>query len=479
MNIRKEKTGMIWISLIFFLSISYSFDVKKIDITVKKNSHQFKANLFLIKGMGYLRKEEIENIYSLNVRFDKGSKRIFLGEDIILFLNSNSVIINGERKSLRKSPKIIKDRLYIPLELFLTNAFSKVTNLRTVWNYSEKLLTIFKEGRYDFIKFYSFPEFDRFYFSFSTGNYLYSKKEGNLIEVGFKNKVNFFEKIKPETEIIKEVRYSDNKILIYVSEGVKDYKVKRINKDFVLDIRKEKRKEIDIGIPVEEKKGIRTIVIDPGHGGKDPGAVGKKLKEKDVTLDIARRVAKILRKKGFRVILTRNYDVYLPLSQRAIIANRRGGDIFVSIHCNASFRKKSRGVEVYFLSDKATDEEARRVAEFENAPLEMEEEEMKMFKLEKILWSLSMNKYMNESSILAKFVLDEMKKYFPSPQRGVKQAGFYVLKGVQMPAILVEVGFITNRKEEKLLAKRKYRNRIAQAIAKGIMDYIEAKKNKR
>ncbi|RLD17754.1 MAG: hypothetical protein DRI36_03035, partial [Caldiserica bacterium] len=186
MNIRKEKTGMIWISLIFFLSISYSFDVKKIDITVKKNSHQFKANLFLIKGMGYLRKEEIENIYSLNVRFDKGSKRIFLGEDIILFLNSNSVIINGERKSLRKSPKIIKDRLYIPLELFLTNAFSKVTNLRTVWNYSEKLLTIFKEGRYDFIKFYSFPEFDRFYFSFSTGNYLYSKKEGNLIEVGFK-----------------------------------------------------------------------------------------------------------------------------------------------------------------------------------------------------------------------------------------------------------------------------------------------------
>jgi N-acetylmuramoyl-L-alanine amidase len=217
---------------------------------------------------------------------------------------------------------------------------------------------------------------------------------------------------------------------------------------------------------------VRTIVIDPGHGGKDPGAVASDgTKEKDIVLDIALRLYKLLRRDpGFNAILTRKSDIFLPLSTRALIANRAKADLFVSIHANASFRKKARGFEVYFLSDRASDSEAQRVANTENAVVEMEENAHYKSDINSILWSLKLNEFMNESAEFCGFLKNQMNTIFGKYCR-IKQAGFYVLKGARMPAILVETAFITNGKDRKLLKKKRYRQLIAEKIYRAIKEY--------
>jgi len=499
--IKKEETGMklgkfFIFFIIFFLAFTHSFKVIKITVEkpvsllsaktgeqVVTEKKTFKENLYLIKGMGYLDANSVRNIYGMDVKFIGKDKKILIGDKIVLKSNSMLLYINGIKRSLRKAPIILKSKLYIPLELFLTKAFSGVSGLRSLWDFSKKTLRVFKSDKYDFVKFYSFPDFDRLYFEIKGNKKIEVErdKKRKILKVKIENPI-FFEKLNIESDLIKKVVFRGNILIVYLTDKVEDYSFKKLNSDWILDIKKKKEKIHPVTVPKfkNDKKKIKTIIIDPGHGGKDPGAIGRRgLKEKNVVLDIARRVAKKLHKKGFHVILTRNYDVYLPLSQRTMIANRRNGDIFISIHCNASYKKKSRGIEVYFLSDRASDEESKRVAEFENAVLDMEQDDMELAKVNQILWSLAMNKYMNESSLLGRTVLDELKKYFPSPPRGVKQAGFYVLKGAQMPSILIEVGFITNKKEEKLLSKRKYREKIAEAIAKGLMDYIDLKREKK
>jgi N-acetylmuramoyl-L-alanine amidase len=223
--------------------------------------------------------------------------------------------------------------------------------------------------------------------------------------------------------------------------------------------------------------GVRRIVVDPGHGGKDFGAPGaiRGVYEKDVVLAISKRVAaKIRDDLGLEVILTRAGDRYLSLEERTAFANTRHADLFVSVHTNASRDHRAYGIETYFLN-LATDDESIRVAAMENAT-----SKKNINDLHGVLNSLLKNAKISESRHLAELVQDAMvanlnrRGYARIKDKGVKQAPFYVLLGARMPSILVETSFISNREECRRLTTSAYQNHLADAIVKGLRNYIQA-----
>jgi N-acetylmuramoyl-L-alanine amidase len=217
-------------------------------------------------------------------------------------------------------------------------------------------------------------------------------------------------------------------------------------------------------------------VVDAGHGGHDPGAIGpRRVREKDVTLAMARRLAKKLRAAGFEVVLTRKDDRYLALEERTAIANTARGDLFVSIHANAHPRRNRAGVETYFLN--VTDDRyAARLAARENgADLD---EAGQGTELLRILSDLDAKASAGSSRRLARIVQREITRSVRSEiggvrDLGVKSALFYVLLGARMPAVLVETGFISNRAEERRLASPRYQDEVAASIARAVTAFAE------
>lgn len=223
------------------------------------------------------------------------------------------------------------------------------------------------------------------------------------------------------------------------------------------------------------KRGKLLIVLDPGHGGKDPGAVGKLgTKEKDLNLDIAKRLARRLKQTGYRVLLTRETDEFVSLGGRVNFANKNKADIFISIHNNASRdNPRAIGFESYFLSEGKTDlERAQALKENEVLKIEGVDNSFLNDDLTLILSDLAQTEFLKESEKLASAIQDAADSYLGLANRGVKQTGFYVLRGALMPAILVECGFLSNRREEKLLRQEKMRERIAEAIFLGVRNFL-------
>ena len=215
---------------------------------------------------------------------------------------------------------------------------------------------------------------------------------------------------------------------------------------------------------------MRTVVIDPGHGGEDVGAKGPGgTLEKDVTLAIARKVrSAVANQLGLQAFLTRDKDQEVALDERASFANNYKSDLFISIHANASRAQGARGSEVYFLSYQASDDESRRVAALEGGEMPAGASAPPGSDVALILWDMAQAEHLEESSALASRIQDELAGVTGSEGRGVKQAPFRVLVGAAMPAVLVEVAFISNSEEEKLLTSDAYQSKIAAAVVRGI-----------
>jgi N-acetylmuramoyl-L-alanine amidase len=222
--------------------------------------------------------------------------------------------------------------------------------------------------------------------------------------------------------------------------------------------------------------GVHRIVIDPGHGGKDPGTVNRSLnlEEKNITLDIAKRLNAILNEHAeLEVILTRPRDEFVALEERAAIANSNQGDIFISIHTNSAPRKTARGIEAYYLNITA-DPRAMEVAAQENAVSSKSIAEMRS-----ILDQILQNSKIVESKILAQYIQVNMignlkAKFSAIEDLGVKKAPFYVLLGAQMPSALVEVSFLSCNDEAKRLAMPEYRQAIAAGLYLGVINFIQS-----
>ena len=387
--------------LIFSFSLaSAQGQLVKIKVLTAERTYS-DIDLLLIAGMGYLKINDVAEVFDGKVDFDpvKNKASLELSQGKVEFLiDSTEVIIDNVKRKMKKETTIIEGRVWIPLEVVITKAFGEVLGGQVIWDYASKTL---------------------------------STAEG-LAGAPLKEEVE--EVPPPEPEITTPV------------------------------------------LPAEEAKRprVRTIVIDPGHGGKDPGAIGPRgTKEKDVVLKIAHKLAKELHKDlKVRVILTRYHDIFLPLAERTAVANRQKADLFISIHCNASLKSRTKGFEVYFLSDEASDEEAQAVANMENAVMALEERTEERNELSSILWSLAMNEFMNESSELCSLVSSKVDNSIRGmDNRGVKQAGFTVLRGAKMPAILVEVGFISNRSEARKLKSSKFQKELVESICAGVKEY--------
>ena len=221
---------------------------------------------------------------------------------------------------------------------------------------------------------------------------------------------------------------------------------------------------------VPHDNSIKRIVIDPGHGGKDPGAIGfsKKSFEKNVTLQVAKDLKEKLESNlQVEVLLTRTKDEFVSLQSRTEFANSSEADLFISLHCNAHKNKKVTGIEVYYLSTAKTDE-ARAVEALENSVVYNYEggaDAVQQYDdLAFILADMAQNEHLEESYKISSFLQDNLVNETKSYNRGVKQANFYVLRGAYMPAVLIEMGFISNHDDEKDLTSEKYQKKIIKAI---------------
>jgi N-acetylmuramoyl-L-alanine amidase len=221
--------------------------------------------------------------------------------------------------------------------------------------------------------------------------------------------------------------------------------------------------------------GARRIVIDAGHGGHDPGSSGPRgLQEKDLVLDVAVRLERLVRKElGAEVVMTRATDVFIPLEERTAIANARGADLFLSIHANSSRSRSARGVETYFLNF-AQDPHAEAVAARENAI-----SAATLKDLQNLVKAIALNSKIDESRDFAASVQEAMYASLRAatpglPNRGVRTAPFYVLIGANMPSILAEIAFVSNPEDERLLKTSAYRERIARSLLEGVRGYLES-----
>ena len=212
---------------------------------------------------------------------------------------------------------------------------------------------------------------------------------------------------------------------------------------------------------------IQTIVLDPGHGGYDPGTSHHGLREKDLTLDIARRLRNELKSTGLSVVMTRDHDEFIKLQRRAAIANRLPADLFVSIHVNANRRRSVSGVEVYYPRESVLDPTASWPP-----GLQAEDIGSATTTIRDVTWDLVLSRARRHSVRMASAICRSMRERLGVQCRGVRGARFVVLREAWMPAVLVEVGYVSNRDEATRLASAAYRQAIAQGIADGVTTYV-------
>ena len=220
----------------------------------------------------------------------------------------------------------------------------------------------------------------------------------------------------------------------------------------------------------------KIVVLDPGHGGKDPGAIGAygKTYEKNITLAMGKELKAILEKRGYKVYLTRSTDIFIPLRQRVKIAQRYKADLFMSIHADSAVNRKAKGLSVYTLSETASDKEAAALAERENkvdiiGGVDFSENSKE---INDILISLSQTDSRNKSSKFAAYMVGEMQKTVQIVSNTHRFAGFAVLKAPDIPSALLEMGYLSNRQEESLLKQRNYRQKLAKSVSSAIDKYF-------
>ncbi len=231
------------------------------------------------------------------------------------------------------------------------------------------------------------------------------------------------------------------------------------------------------------ERPVKRIFLDPGHGGEDVGTNKGKIREKDIVLKFSRMAADELRRRGFVVSFSRTRDVFLPLEIRPKLAKEWKADLFLSIHVNSSPSSSVQGTETYILSQDATDAEARKLALLENSVAS--EAKDKASALQDILWDMEQTAYLQDSAYLASSVqesiVENLHELFKKRKlsggwknRGVRQAPFYVLNRAAMPAILLEIGYLSNQRDRKLMNEKFFQESLAKSIAEGVKKYKEA-----
>ena len=408
------------------------------------------------------------------------SYTLSIGEASFVLVPGSAALTSGaEIVPLAAAPWVVDGRLLVPLEL-LERTFGNLLGIGFSWDPSAQRLAFERPAERDLPLEVSwvhlqgittlvleFPEAPRFRVARTEDGYDVVLVGDRLVAPPAPPRL--------EDPLVAGLEIGAQRIRIRLSPGgaAESYTL-RAPFRIVFDIFRETKAETPAAslLPRESlRRGIRTVVIDPGHGGKETGAVGPAgSAEKELTLLLARAVATRLSEAlGVKVVLTRSDDVDLALDDRAAIANQNRADLFVSLHLNSSFGRSARGAETYFLSLQASDQRAADSAAVENyvggevAPAGSDD-----FNLQLLLWDLAQSQHLAASQRLASFIQAELNTALELRDRGVKQAPFRVLMGAAMPAVLVEAGFISTREEEQKLRTPEYRAQVAEALVRAV-----------
>jgi N-acetylmuramoyl-L-alanine amidase len=490
------------------------------EISYMKNGvYSGKIGTYSLNGGVYLDSAQAARLIGGKIYWYPVSGKLMLqikGNKVVFFMKSDSVLINDEKQEF-PNPMIVRGgKAFLALDFFVSKYFAQAFGFRLDYNQATGALSALRDVNITSVNFFSYQDKTRIVVYMEEPlEWQSSQKENNLLTVSIQNGViGGVEKLAIGDGVVKGVDLlQENKVarlVVNPDENFGKVSVFKLSDPdrIVIDVAKEhvpvpqsingaqpdaNAKVIapsavaaataaaaGLNIPdkmVVEKSGRKKIVIDAGHGGKDPG--GRKLfglKEKEMNLLVAKELYDQLKGEDmFDVLLTRSDDTFVPLSDRSLIANNFKADLFISIHANASRDRREKGFEIYFMSEKASDPGAAEVADYENSVVGLEDGGGREDATAMLLHSMARNEYLNEGSRLAGLVSAEMEKRTPFVNRGVKQAAFYVLRGTYSPGILVEMGFMTNSGDEKGLNDKKVRAKIANAIYKGVLKYAEMK----
>jgi N-acetylmuramoyl-L-alanine amidase len=407
--------------------------------------------------------------------------RLNLNEHVGAFGPDSRFAVAGEDLiEMPGTPVVIDGRPYVPWEFF-QGYLSRAAGLQTSWDGVANIMTVRPQQQVAVPMQFSLThveDISKIVITLPAPVEYTLVKDGNAYVIAFRGPIlpPFTEQTYEDPNVTRAT-FAGRDLRIELASAEVAGDSYRLENPFriVLDLRKGAPGTSGPVTPVPgirrpaEPLGIRTIVIDPGHGGKEVGAVGPTgLMEKDVTLSVARKLAAMLASRiGARVVLTREDDSVVSLDQRTALANQYKADLFLSVHMNAAVVKDAKGSETYFLSLEASDELARKAAETENAAESRgSDDDLKL-----ILWDLAHQEYLQESSRFAQAIQEEMNRTSGVQNRGVKQAPFKVLLGATMPAALVEVGFISNPEEEAKLQSDGFQTTMVEALTRAVERY--------
>lgn len=493
------------------------------EISYMKNGvYSGKIGTYSLSGSVYVNATQAARLIGGKIYWYPVSGKLMLqikGNKVVFFMKSDSVLINEEKEDF-PNPMIVRGgKAFLALDFFVSKYFAQAFGFRLDYDPAAAALGAQREVNITSVNYFSYQDKTRIVVYMEKPlEWQSSQKENNLLTISVQGGViGGVEKLAIGDGVVKGVDLlQENKVARLVVNPDENFGKVSIFKlsdpaRIVIDVSKEHNPvpqgigeaqviqpaavpdgtdaagaaaavstEAFVNIPdkmVVEKSGRKKIVIDAGHGGKDAG--GRKLfglKEKEMNLLVARDLYELLKGEDmFDVLLTRQDDTFVPLSDRSAIANNFKADLFISIHANASRDRREKGFEIYFMSEKASDPGAAEVADYENSVVGLEDNGGQQDPTAMLLHSMARNEYLNEGSRLAGLVGAEMEKRTPFVNRGVKQAAFYVLRGTYAPGILVEMGFMTNSGDEKGLNNKKVRAKIANAIYRGVLKYAQMK----
>ncbi|MCI0411446.1 N-acetylmuramoyl-L-alanine amidase [bacterium] len=465
-------------------------------LTIFEDSRKLQVSLQTIEGAPFVNIADLQTPLGFQINPVVGNQNISLvsgSHSVILSANRSLVSVDQKLVSLSKPVYLVQGAWLVPLD-FIPKVLRGVTEKRFLWLENSRSLMIGNvQANQVTLKYASESKYSRLVFqSLSPISYMV-QAEGNVLFVipqsedfspGFQNAVF-------EDGLVQNVTIEtrENRKVFKIQTGIQyaSYRTFELKDPprFVIDFYgKGSTTEQPAPVvppqtqtvpptllpsPIGSKK---VIVIDPGHGGAETGAKGPNgTLEKDVTMSIARKLKSIVESTGMRAILTRDGDQVVTLDDRTSKANNNKADLFISIHANATIRGRARGAETYFLSAQATDDESRNIAAVENNAIGLNQAPAIEDDLKLILWDMAQTEFLAESSQLAETIQQELNNTLSISNRGIKQAPFRVLTGATMPAVLIEVGFINNPDEEKLMADAEYQMKIATAIFRSIQAF--------
>ncbi|MBI3297703.1 MAG: N-acetylmuramoyl-L-alanine amidase [Elusimicrobia bacterium] len=465
----------------------------------------------------YLGLKEAAKVYGAQLYWYavKGQVTLTLrGRPIMFTEDSDEVNVAGRKTTLPRPLLVRAGRAFVPVEFFADPAFAEAAGFETKFNPSTRLLLVDQRSNVGPMRWFTYPDHTRIVLELSEGlRYEANRREVGGYELAIVNGViDWSERVDVGDGVVDSVHLTQDARQAVLSvgflEGADGVKLMELPspRRLVLDVArrpgapraarpagaslpekvaaKAPIKPAAPGASVIEEKppvpkaGVRSkaryrIAVDAGHGGKDGGAVGRRgTLEKEINLSAALELVKLLeQEERFEVILVRPDDTFVKLGDRSKKANAASADLFLSLHSNSHPSRLESGFEVYFLSERASDPEAERLAEFENSVLEYEGAAEEGDEASSILVQMARNEFLNDAGELAGLVAKNLATRVDLANRGVKQAAFYVLRGASAPSILVEMGFLSNERDEAKLQSAKYRRRLVEGIYAGVVEF--------